>query len=58
MKKQYSIWISALVFTFVYSCQPKSTETSEAAVEEVVEESAPETIDDAQAAASEEGKNE
>lgn len=39
MKKQYSIWISALVFTFVYSCQPKSTETSEAAVEEVVEES-------------------
>lgn len=39
MKKQYSIWISALVFTIIYSCQPKTSETTETVAEDAVVES-------------------
>lgn len=42
MKKHYSLWIAALVFTLIYSCQPKTSETTESATEESVEEASSE----------------
>jgi hypothetical protein len=42
MKKHYSLWIAALVFTLTYSCQPKTPETTESASEESVEEASSE----------------
>lgn len=42
MKKQHSLWIAALVFTLIYSCQPKTSVTSEVASEASVEETATE----------------
>lgn len=42
MKKQYHLWIAALVFTSVYSCQPKTSETTESTSEDSVEVTASE----------------